>query len=306
MEPKSLIQGADGVVTALAGRQRGVVARWQLLAAGVTAGEVRVRLERGRLHPVHAGVYLVGHEVPPRYALETAALLACGRSATLSHRSAAAVWELLPYPAQAHVCVTVPPRRGAARPRLEVHRAALDPCDIRHRHGLALTSPPRTILDLSESLSDDELEMLAGEAHYRHLASGAELRSQLDRNPRKRGVRRLRRVLDLPGGPQRTRSPAERAMLRLVRAAGLAGFECNARIHGYEVDLLWRGHGFAVEIDGYDAHSGRAAFERDRLKLARLNARGLRVMPVTGRQIRRDPEGVIRRLLAALSASGSG
>ena len=58
---------------------------------------------------------------------------------------------------------------------------------------------------------------------------------------------------------------------------------------------------FAVEIDGYDAHSGRVAFERDRLKSRALNAHGMNVMPVTGRQIGRDPDGVIRRLLAALA-----
>ncbi len=90
-------------------------------------------------------------------------------------------------------------------------------------------------------------------------------------------------------------------MLRLLRDRGITGFECNARICGYEVDLLWRSRNFAVEIDGYDAHSGRAAFERDRLKFARLNAHGVQVMPVTGRQIGRDPDGVLRRLLAALA-----
>ncbi len=90
-------------------------------------------------------------------------------------------------------------------------------------------------------------------------------------------------------------------MLRLLRGAGITGFEANARIHGYEVDLLWRDLGLAVEIDGYDAHSGRVAFERDRLKLATLNAHGLTVMPVTGRQLRVDPAGVLSRLRRALA-----
>jgi hypothetical protein len=44
----------------------------------------------------------------------------------------------------------------------------------------------------------------------------------------------------------------------------------------------------------------RVAFERDRLKVAKLRAAGLGVMPVTGRQIRREPDAVIARLLAAL------
>ncbi len=277
-----------------------MVARLQLLAAGITAGEITARLERRRLHRLHRGVYLVGHAVPPRYALETAALLACGARAVLSHRTAAALWDLLPYPATERVCVTVPPGRGATRPNLEIHRVALDPRDVRRHHGLAVTSPPRTVLDLSQELSDEQLERLVAEAHYRRLASERELISQLERNQRKRGTLRLRRVLDLPGGPQRTRSPAERALLRLLRANGMRGFECNARICGYEVDFLWRERRFAVEVDGYDAHSGRSAFERDRLKLATLQAKGVRVMPVSGRQVVRDPQGVFSRVLAAL------
>jgi very-short-patch-repair endonuclease len=55
-----------------------------------------------------------------------------------------------------------------------------------------------------------------------------------------------------------------------------------------------------VELDGYDAHSGRLAFERDRLKIATLKARGVDVMPITPRQLRDDPEGVLARLRAAL------
>jgi very-short-patch-repair endonuclease len=93
-------------------------------------------------------------------------------------------------------------------------------------------------------------------------------------------------------------------MLRLLRRSRLEGYEINGKIHGYEVDVLWRELDFAVEVDGYDAHSGRIAFERDRLKIATLEANGLAVMPVTGRQLRISEEGVLERLVAALRRSG--
>jgi very-short-patch-repair endonuclease len=89
-------------------------------------------------------------------------------------------------------------------------------------------------------------------------------------------------------------------MLRLLRREQVSGFEANAHIHGYEVDLLWREAGVAVEVDGWDGHSSRVAFERDRLKTATLSAHGLAVIPITGRQIRDDPSGVIRRLKRVL------
>jgi hypothetical protein len=72
----------------------------------------------------------------------------------------------------------------------------------------------------------------------------------------------------------------------------------------FEVDVLWRELEFAVEIDGYDAHSGRLAFERDRLKIAILKAHGLDVMPITPRQLRDDPDGVVARLVRALELAG--
>ena len=142
---------------------------------------------------------------------------------------------------------------------------------------------------------------MVAEAAYRRLASETELADQVARNEGKRGVANLRRVLGLAGGPQRTRSHGERAMLRLIREARLTGYEANARIHGYEVDLLWRDAGVAVEIDGWDGHSSRIAFERDRLKSATLNSHGVSVIPITGRQIRDDPDGVIDRLMRAIA-----
>jgi very-short-patch-repair endonuclease len=324
---ESRIHTADRLIAIIAAKQFGALARWQLLQAGLTPREIQRRVEGGRLHEIHRGVYLTGHATPAPYAREMAALLACGEGASvkvragkpilihtatpaavLSHRSAASLWNLIPYPAPGDVCVTSPHGRGATRTGIEVHRATVSPRDIRRRHGMPLTSPPRTILDLAATLASreeeasadplepqplDELERIGAEAHFRRRATDAELRDQLARNPNRPGVRALRTVLDLPGGPRRTRSPGERALLRLLRRREITGYETNADVAGHEVDFLWRELRFAVEVDGWDAHSGRIAFERDRLKVAVLNANGISVMPVTGRQIRRDPEGVI-------------
>jgi very-short-patch-repair endonuclease len=145
---------------------------------------------------------------------------------------------------------------------------------------------------------------VVAEAAYRRLASETELKDQVARNEGKRGVANLRRVLGVAEGPQRTRSQGERAMLRLIREAGLTGYETNARIHGYEVDLLWRDAGVAVEIDGWNGHSSRVAFERDRLKAATLNSHGISVIPITGRQIRDDPDGAINRLRRTIAQRG--
>jgi very-short-patch-repair endonuclease len=305
MRGESLTRTADRIIAVLARKQHGVVARWQLLQQGITARQIELRLQSGRLHEIHRGVYLVGHAIPSPHAVEQGALLACGEKSVLSHRSAAKLWNLLSYPASAPAWVIVPPGRGAGRPRIKIKRATLLRSDVRSRQGLRLTSPPRTVLDLALLLDEEELENVVAEAEFRGLASVAELGAQLEGNEGKRGVAKLRRVLDLPGGPKRTKSGGERAMLRLLRRAGISGFETNAWIHGYEVDFLWRDLGVVVELDGWDGHSGRMAFERDRLKIAKFLACGLAVIPVTGRQLRDDADGVVKRLDQALALARS-
>jgi len=300
MRPESHTRFADRVISILAGRQHGVVARFQLLAARISAEQIKRRLASGRLVEFHRGVYLAG-AVAPAHAHEMAALLAYRLEASLSHRSAAAIWKLLPYPASAPAWVTISPERSATRPRIKACRARLKPRDVRHRERMRVTSPPRTICDCAALITDPyELERLVAEASYRGLASEAELSEQLERNPGRRGNCAVRAVLDLPGGARRTRSPGERALLRLLRERGVEGYETNAEVAGFEVDFLWRDMSLAIEVDGWDAHSGKVAFERDRLKVAKLKAAGVSVMPVTGRQVRRDPDGVVERLTRAL------
>ena len=290
---------ADRVIVTLAERQHGVVSRPQLLAAGVSRRRIDYRIAGGLLRPLHRGVYIIGAAASP-LARDVAACLACGPGAVISHRSAAALWGLVPYPTKARPWVTVPSPVRRVHPGIEVRRATIASTDIRHHRGLPVTSPPRTILDLAPALELEQLESAVAEAQYRGLATGGELATQLDRNRGRPGSPALASILDLPDGGQRTRSPAERMMLRTLREEGIEGYELNARIHGYEVDVLWRAERLAVEIDSYAAHSGPVAFERDRMKVATLESHGIMVMPITPRQLRDDRQGAIARLRETL------
>lgn len=70
----------DAVIAAVAAGQHGVVARAQLIEAGVPPHRIDYRLKRGRLESLHRGVYRVG-PVAARYEKEMAAVLACGSRA---------------------------------------------------------------------------------------------------------------------------------------------------------------------------------------------------------------------------------
>jgi very-short-patch-repair endonuclease len=121
------------------------------------------------------------------------------------------------------------------------------------------------------------------------------------RSPRHPGARRLRAVLAEAAPPSLTRSQAERRLLDLVRAAGLPHPRANARVRGFEADLLWPDERLVAEVDGFAFHASRRAFERDRARDAALAAAGYTVVRVTWRQLDEAPHAVVARLAAALA-----
>ena len=286
----------DRVIGALAGRQRGVVARWQLLGAGLSADALDHRVETGRLHPIHRGVYAVGHASLDARGLALAAVLAAGDGALLGHRSAAVHHGWLP-PDDGPVDVVRPGRSHRSIPGVRLHRPTiLSPTDVAHRAGVPVTAPARTLLDLSATASARDLERAVTEAR---LARAVDEQQLLRRAAGRPGARRLRALLD--DGPSLTRSEAERRLLALLARAGLPRPATNARVGRYEVDALWPAHRLIVEVDGYAFHGSRAAFERDRVRDTELSLAGYEVHHVTWRQLTETPEAVVARLAAALA-----
>src|SRR4051794_656287 len=98
----------DVLVAELAARQWGVMSLEDLRRCGLSAKAVARRTRRGHLHPIHRGVYVVGHPRPPLEGRFVAAVKACGASAVLSHFSAAALWGIVAWD-ERHPEVTVPP-----------------------------------------------------------------------------------------------------------------------------------------------------------------------------------------------------
>lgn len=293
----------DSLILALARRQHGVVARWQLLGAGVPRHKIEYRLRKGWFVSIHRGVYRVGPTEAPRQR-EMAAVLACGAGAVLSHSTAAALWELLPQsPTRATAPVTLSATRDV-RPRfhgVRYHRvSSLCADETTYLECLPLTTPARTLLDLAGSLGTRELEQVLARADRQGLLDRGQLERLLARYPRRRGRSRLRTLLGAPVDLTFTRSEAEERFLSLVRKAGLHPPEMNVVVRGIEVDALWRQERLVVEIDGFAFHSSPEAFERDRQRDGTLAAAGLRVMRVTWRQLTREPEALLVRLSQAL------
>lgn len=291
------------MVADIAGRQRGLVARRQLLAAGMTATEVRVRVERKQLLPVHAGVYAVGHRRLDREGRWLAAVLACGAGAALSYRSAGRHWGLLPAGDELPE-VTRP--TCCSRPEIVVHRGRLRADEVRILDGIPVTSVPRTVVDLAAVLKPRQLERAWNEMEVRGLRDPLSVAAVLARHPGKRGTAALRGLIASKRPADITRNDLEEGFLALVERFGLPRPRMNAHIalrgKFYEVDCLWEHQRLAVELDGGAVHTTWASMEADRERDRILIAEGFRTPRVTWRQMRDTPAAVAADLSQILAA----
>jgi very-short-patch-repair endonuclease len=286
---------------AIAQVQRGRVARRQLLAAGISQSTIGRMMSRGLLRVEHAGVYAVVYGAPVPFARETAAVLACGDRAILSHTSAAAVWGIRER-ADGPVDVTVASSSGRRRPNIRLHHARdLRARDVRVHDGLPLTSPARTLVDFAGCLDTRSLERAVDEALVvLKVVSRSELEDVLERSSGRAGAAALRRLTGRRTNSQITHSRAERRCLELIRKARLPEPVTQVRIGDFRVDLLWPEHRVVFEINGYRSHTSRRAFDRDRRKDAALKAAAYDPNRVTRDQVMFEPLAVIAEIPAAL------
>lgn len=68
----------------------------------------------------------------------------------------------------------------------------------------------------------------------------------------------------------------------------------------YVVDVLFRRERLVLEVDGWETHGGRPAFESDRRRRNHLAMAGYRVLNFTWRQLIDDPDWVISCIRTAL------
>ena len=280
-----------GVAAEIAAPQHGVVARRQLRRAGLTRDQIDRLVATGGLLLLHRGVYAVGHRpVGPR-SREMAVVLLAGQRGALSLHSAGGLWAMTrPWHGPVHA-VGPKSRRGDG---YVIHRTRhLPQSDVTRHHGIPVTTPMRTLLDLSPVVSMDSLDAALAEALVRRLGNLDDLR------PRATGQLRLLLSTAAP-----TRSKLERDLRRLLREYGLPQPISNGVVEGYEVDLHWPDERVVAELDGYEFHAHRRAFETDRERDIVLQAAGWRTVRVTDHQLSAKRAGTAERFTALLHPQG--
>ncbi len=279
----------------------------QLEGLGFLREAIVKRAVRGRLYRIHQTVYSLTPEVMTRRGRFMAAVLACGPDAVLSHRSAAYLWGLIDE-WQKPIDVTAPNRRGRSPAGVAAHRdGSLQPIDKTTLHGIPCTSLTRTLLDYAGVVPEWELRKAVSQAEVLRILDHAAMRSVLRRGHGRRGVARLRLIVEtLHPQTKRTRSELERLFLAMCLRSGLPQPEANVWLevpggNPLQADFLWRDARLIVEADSREFHDTPAAFEEDRKREQRLQRAAWRVSRCTWSQVEREPRRLattIRALLA--------
>lgn len=163
-----------------------------------------------------------------------------------------------------------------------------------------MTSAARTLFDLAGVLPEWQFRRAVKEVEVRRLDSRLSLVDLLERHPRPPGAAAIRAVIADRAAPATVvPSDGEERFAALVSRAGMA-----APSHRYgvalddawlEVDFAWPDLRVAVEVDS-SFHEVHDAYELDHSRDQALMAGGWWVFRVTWRQLRDEPEQVLRRL----------
>jgi len=294
--------GRDRELAALATRQYGVVAMRQLLQIGVGERTLERWVSSGRIHEVHREVYAVGHRrVGPR-GYWWAGVLAYGDGALLSHRSAAELWGFGRQ--RRTVEVTAPRGRQGLdrRTGIWIHRCRLYPEDRVIHDGVPVTSVARTLFDLAELRDESGLRRAWEEADRLKLLQLRAMEEVCERGYGRRALKPTRRLLTEARAGAQTRSPLEERFREFCEHHGLPAPATNVMVLGHEVDALWPAARLIVEMDSWEFHRHRAAFERDRARDADRLLAGYRTIRVTHRRLDRDPASLAAQIRALLAA----
>jgi hypothetical protein len=289
----------------LARTQDWVVAVEQLYELGFTYKEILGLVARHYLHPVHRGVYAVGHRRLSRRGWLVAALLAGGQQSFLSHRTAAGIrghcalntWEIN--------LSLLGDRRE--RQGLVVHRLSKPPHpnEVSLVNGLRASSVERILIEIAATESRAELDRIIDAVARKKRLDLVRLDATIARHPRARGLPNLRAAI----ADYRPRAFDKSGLEKVVADAIAADPEIPAPLRNqhvaaggirWELDFFWPELRVALEVDGDQYHLTPQDKEKDRLKDAKLMAAGITPLRITDVRWELDPVGALADLKAIL------
>lgn len=283
----------DELIGRRAATQHGLVTRRQVLGVG-SARQLQVRVQRGSLIPVRTGVFRVAGAPETWEQHLLAAVFAGGEGTVASFRSAAWLWRLAGFETPDQLEITVPRRRRARLPGVQVHDSRVT--GRAHRavhHSIPVTSPARTLCDLTACCGLGAVARAVDDALRRKLTTVKKIeRVFLDlANQGRRRSTFMRALLEERlEGFEPGDSPPEGKLYRWIVGAGLPmpRMQHWVRVgrHRYRLDLAYPEQKIGIEYDGWDAHRTRTSFDSDAERDVILEDAGWRMLHFTSKATR--------------------
>ena len=262
-------------------------------------------MSSGQLELIHDGVARIAGAVVPPHQPIAAAVLAAGKGALASHRSAAELWGI-PLPTRPQPELILPRRtRQATLAGVIVHR----PRDLLDLGAVYKFGVPTCKL-LRIACDYGAVDPAGAHAVIGHIITNgwmspeafeAAIRAHGRRG--RPGVPVLRAaVADWTADGKGLDSELERLMKNLVKRFRLPPTEFHPIVLGYEIDFRVIGTSILLECDGWEWHDKRRRnFELDRKRRAELTAAGYVVVPFTWTMLKRQPQWVASMVRSAVA-----
>ncbi|QBJ95823.1 DUF559 domain-containing protein [Rhodococcus sp. ABRD24] len=255
--------------------------------------------------PVLTGIY-VRADQPVDFAQRSRALAVAHPDAVLAGWSAAALhgYRYIPEDAQPEAILPQPARRRAGV-RFRYDTLADD--EHEDVYGYELTGHLRTAYDLGRRLPFDDAVAAVDGLCNSGLKDPKLVGELMDRHRGDRGLKQLRRVLDLADAG--ADSPWETRTRLLVIRAGLPRPQTQYMFHGAngridaQVDMAWPQYRVVLEYDG-DHHRERRQYAQDVRRRAKVRQRGWDVVVATKELVLFHPDELLDRLTTALREGG--
>ncbi len=241
-------------VLALASTQLGLFSVRQARQLGISNSAIDRAVARGWIRRERYGVYAIAGLPPSRWRPTYAAALAAGPDAIISHGSAAAVHSFYGV-IDRQIELTVPWPMVRQLAGVRTHRSkTLLPGDIDRRHGLLVTSPIRTLLDLAPRFRDPLLGSIVDEGAISRLWTPEQVEARIALfRAHPAGLAELRRLLALRTDECHPDSRLEQRVIRVVKPL-FPGYALQHPVtldgHVFLLDIAWPAQKIDGEVEG--------------------------------------------------------
>lgn len=302
--PAGIISGVNTRLgpNQIARRQHALITHDQALAAGLSHSQIRRRNRSGEWSVARPRVYAVNGAPATWLQSVTAVALSAQPGVWISHGTAAALWGLQGAGEKDAIHVVTGLERRVRMDGVRGHRSgALFSADLTKQQRIPLTTAARALVDLSAAMSPRQLGVSVDDAIRRRIMTLTSLRrcaARLAEAPGRRPAVLHEILAERMPGFDPGDSDLETSVLRLLVSNGfpppVQQYRVRIGTRTFKIDLAYPAIRLAIELDGWEFHRTRTAFDDDRTRANFLVANGWTLVRFTSRSTTDEILGCVR------------